>query len=50
MHHKSERRAHWHHLMVRHLYAFLYRFFFHLGIVDGWYGFVIAVLGGTVRS
>jgi glycosyltransferase involved in cell wall biosynthesis len=43
---KGGRRAHWHQVTLRPLYTFLYRYFFRLGILDGWHGFVISVMGG----
>ena len=45
--HKRGKRAKWHHVTVRPLYTFLYRFFFRLGFLEGVRGFVIAVMGGV---
>lgn len=42
---KGGRKAHWHQVTVRPLYTFFYRYFFRLGILDGWHGFVIAIMG-----
>jgi glycosyltransferase involved in cell wall biosynthesis len=39
------RRAGWHHVTIRPLYTFLYRYLIRLGFVDGVHGFVISVMG-----
>jgi len=43
--HKGGRKARWHHVTLRPLYTFLYRYFFRAGFLDGWQGFVISVMG-----
>jgi glycosyltransferase involved in cell wall biosynthesis len=43
--HKGGRKARWHQVTLRPLYTFLYRYFFRLGMLDGWHGFVISVMG-----
>ncbi len=40
------RRARWHHVTIRPLYTFFYRYFIRLGFLDGVHGFVISVMGG----
>ncbi len=40
------KRACWHHVTVRPLYTFIYRYLLRLGFLDGVQGFVIAVMGG----
>jgi hypothetical protein len=39
------RRAGWHHVTIRPLYTFFYRYFIRLGFLDGTHGFVISVMG-----
>ncbi len=39
------KRAKWHHVTVRPLYTFFYRYFVRLGFLDGVHGFVISVMG-----
>lgn len=39
------RRATWHHVTVRPLYTFLYRYFIRLGFLDGVQGFIISLMG-----
>ncbi|NIS78276.1 MAG: hypothetical protein GTO00_12025 [Deltaproteobacteria bacterium] len=43
---RRRRRARWHHVTVRPLYTFLYRYFIRLGFLDGVQGFVISCMGG----
>lgn len=45
--HRRGGRARWHHITIRPLYTFLYRYFFRLGFVEGFHGFVISFMGAV---
>ncbi|MEJ5300845.1 MAG: glycosyltransferase family 2 protein [Thermodesulforhabdaceae bacterium] len=38
-------RVRWYHYTLRPLYTFLYRYFFRLGLLDGFHGFALATIG-----
>ncbi len=40
------KRSCWHHVTIRPLYTFFYRYLIRLGFLDGVHGFVISVMGG----
>jgi glycosyltransferase involved in cell wall biosynthesis len=42
---KGGKRTAWHHLTVRPVYTFFYRYFVRLAILDGWRGLVVSVMG-----
>ena len=42
---KRGRKVSWHHVTLRPLYTFFYRFVIRLGFIAGWRGFVISVMG-----
>jgi glycosyltransferase involved in cell wall biosynthesis len=45
--HRRGGRARWHHITIRPLYTFLYRYFFRLGFIEGFHGFVISFMGAV---
>lgn len=42
---KRGKEAKWYHFTLRPIYTFLYKYFIRLGVLDGFYGFIISVMG-----